>query len=185
RHAAPRRHDLHGHTGWGGGCLRHLPAAGRCGRRQHRTARIDAQHRRALVSDTPPHLSDRERLRGVWAAMPTPWTATGEVDTGVVRELVQRYAALGLHGAYTTGTDGEMHVVELDDVRRLTAAFGQAAADVGLPAQIGCSWSHTAGVIERARIAREAGVGIIQVALPSWIPLSDAEVRDFFAALQL
>lgn len=135
------------------------------------------------MSDTPPRLSDRERLRGVWAAMPTPWTATGEVDTGVVRELVQRYAALGLHGAYTTGTDGEMHVVELDDVRRLTAAFGQAAADVGLPAQIGCSWSHTAGVIERARIAREAGVGIIQVALPSWIPLSDAEVRDFFAAL--
>ena len=128
-------------------------------------------------------MSNRERLRGVWVAMPTPWGADGEIDTGVVCELVQRYAAFGLHGAYTTGTDGEMHVVELADFRRLAEAFGRAAADTGLPAQMGCTWSHTSGVIERGRIAQDAGIEIIQVALPSWIPLGDAEVRDFFSAL--
>lgn len=115
--------------------------------------------------------------------MPTPWSVSGEIDTGIVRELVQRYAAFGLHGAYTTGTDGEMHVVELADFRQLAAAFGRAAADTGLPAQMGCTWSHTAGVIERARIAQDAGIDILQVALPSWIPLSDVEIRDYFAAL--
>ncbi len=71
----------------------------------------------------------RETLRGVWVAMPTPWQADGAVDAGIVRELVQRYAAAGLHGAYTTGTDGEVHVMEVDELRQLAAPFASAAAD--------------------------------------------------------
>ena len=38
-------------------------------------------------------------LSGAWAAIPTPWTADGSIDAGVVRELVERYAAAGLNGA--------------------------------------------------------------------------------------
>lgn len=125
-----------------------------------------------------------QELSGVWVAMPTPFAADGTVDPGVVRELVQRYAAAGLHGAYTTGTDGEMHVLDQQDFTRLAAAFGQATRDTGLPAQMGCTWSHTAGVVERARVAAEQGIDVIQVALPSWVPLNDGEMLAFFATLQ-
>jgi dihydrodipicolinate synthase/N-acetylneuraminate lyase len=124
-----------------------------------------------------------DRLRGVWVAMPTPWQADGCVDAGVVRELVQRYAAAGLDGAYTTGTDGEVHVMEIDDLRQLVPPFAAAAAESGLPVQVGCGWSHTNGVIERGRVAREHGIGIIQVTLPSWIPLNDDEVIRFYGAI--
>lgn len=124
-----------------------------------------------------------EALHGVWVAMPTPWQADGQVDTGVVRELVQRYADAGLHGAYTTGTDGEVHVMEVAELAQLAPAFAGAAARAGLPMQIGCGWSHTNGVIERGRIARENGVGIIQVTLPAWIPLNDDEVVRFYGAI--
>jgi len=123
-------------------------------------------------------------LRGVWVAMPAPWTATWQIDRGAVRELVDRYAAAGLHGAYTTGTDGEMHVLDQREFTVLAGAFGRATAEAGLPAQMGCTWSHTDGVIERARIAAANGIDTIQVALPSWVPLNDAELRGFFAALQ-
>jgi dihydrodipicolinate synthase/N-acetylneuraminate lyase len=41
----------------------------------------------------------KEHLHGVWVAMPTPWQSDGLIDSGVVRELVQRYADAGLHGA--------------------------------------------------------------------------------------
>jgi dihydrodipicolinate synthase/N-acetylneuraminate lyase len=128
-------------------------------------------------------MPERERLSGVWTAMPTPWTADFSIDAGVVRELVGRYAAFGVHGAYTTGTDGEMHVMELVQFRALAEAFGPAAQEAMLPVQMGCTWSHTAGVIERARIAQDNGIRTIQVALPSWIPLSDQETLGFFEAI--
>ncbi len=123
-------------------------------------------------------------LSGVWVAMPTPWTSSGTIDAGVVDELVQRYAAAGLHGAYTTGTDGEMHVLDLPEFAALAEAFGRAMSEAGIPAQMGCTWSHTDGVIERARIAAANGIDTIQVALPSWVPLNDREMLRFFEALQ-
>jgi dihydrodipicolinate synthase/N-acetylneuraminate lyase len=125
-----------------------------------------------------------EHLGGVWVAMPAPWDDQFVIDAGVVRELIQRYQAAGLHGAYTTGTDGEMHVLDLPEFTALAEAFGRSVGDAGLPAQMGCTWSHTAGVIERARIAQANGIEIVQVALPSWVPLNDAEVLRFCAALQ-
>lgn len=122
-------------------------------------------------------------LRGVWVAMPTPWQSDGTVDTGIVRELVVRYAEAGLDGAYTTGTDGEVHVMELDELAQLVPPFADAAAAASLPVQVGCGWSHTNGVIARGQIARLHGVEIIQVTLPAWIPLSDDEIVRFYGAI--
>ena len=123
-------------------------------------------------------------LSGAWAAIPTPWTADGSIDAGVVRGLVERYAAAGLNGAYTTGTDGEMHVLDFEDFRSLVDAFASATEAAGLPAQIGCSWHHTGGVIERARYARDRGITTVQIALPGWVTLNDDEMLGFFAAIQ-
>lgn len=123
-------------------------------------------------------------LRGVWVAMPTPFSAPGRVDGGAVVELLRRYRAAGLHGAYTTGTDGEMHVLDRPEFEALVDAFARGAEETGLPVQVGCTWSHTEGVIERARYARAKGIDRIQVALPAWVPLSDREMLSFFATLQ-
>ncbi len=125
-----------------------------------------------------------ETLKGVWVAMPTPWQSDGTVDSGVVREIVARYAAAGLDGAYTTGTDGELHVMELDELAQLVPPFAEAASAAGLPVQVGCGWQHTKGVIDRGRVAAANGVGIIQLTLPSWIPLNDDELLRFYGAIQ-
>lgn len=124
------------------------------------------------------------RLTGVWAALPVPWTDGDTIDGGLVAELVRRYQAEGIDGVYTTGTDGEMHVLEVEDFRRLVDAFAAAVRAEGLPAQVGCSWSHSRGVAERARYARDQGIDCVQVALPAWVPLNDDEVVRFFAELQ-
>ena len=122
-------------------------------------------------------------LRGVWAALPIPWTARDTVDAGLVGELVHRYAAAGVDGVYTTGTDGELHVLELEDFRRLVDAFAAGVQAARLPAQVGCTWLHAAGVRERAAYAEQRGIGCVQVALPFWVPLNDDETRRFFAGL--
>jgi 4-hydroxy-tetrahydrodipicolinate synthase len=126
----------------------------------------------------------RERLSGVWAAMPTPWRDARRIDAGVVAELLRRYKAAGLDGAYATGTDGEMHVLDLPEFRELVDAFSCGIAETGLPAQVGCGWSHTEGVLDRARYAREKGINRIQVAFPSWVTLNDDEILRFYGALQ-
>ncbi|CAN5612864.1 dihydrodipicolinate synthase family protein [soil metagenome] len=123
-------------------------------------------------------------LRGVWVAMPTPWASDGQVDNGIVRELVRRYAASGLDGAYTTGTDGEMHVLEFEELSTLVTAFAAEAEQNDLSVQIGCAWLHTDGVIRRGQLAGEHGVNRIQVAFPSWIPLADDEIVRFYGAIQ-
>jgi len=124
-------------------------------------------------------------LQGAWAAMPTPWSADGRIDSGIVAELVSRYLAAGLNGVYTTGTDGEMHVLDMYDFRSLVDAFSAVTIATGLPAQVGCTWHHTDGVIERARYASEHGIARVQIALPSWITLSDYEMLSFFEAIQI
>ena len=126
----------------------------------------------------------RERLSGVWVAMPTPWRDPCRIDAGVVAELLRRYKAAGFDGAYTTGTDGEMHVLDLPEFRELVDAFSRGIAETGLPAQVGCGWSHTEGVLDRARYAREKGINRIQVAFPSWVTLNDDEILRFYGALQ-
>lgn len=127
---------------------------------------------------------DPSWLHGVWAAMPTPLTAAGRIDGGAVVELLRRYADAGLDGAYTTGTDGEMHVLDEPEFRALVDALARGAEATGLPVQVGCTWSHLDGVVGRARFAREKGIPRVQVALPSWVPLSDDEVLRFFSEIQ-
>lgn len=121
-------------------------------------------------------------LSGVWAALPVPWRGD-KVDAGLLRELLRRYAEAGIHGAYTAGTDGEMHVLELDDFQALVAALAEGSAETGLPVQAGCTWHHTPGVVERMRYAVECGVATAQLALPQWVPLDDGEVCRFFTSL--
>jgi dihydrodipicolinate synthase/N-acetylneuraminate lyase len=125
-----------------------------------------------------------EKLYGVWPALPVPWSNGGRIDTGLVTELVNRYKAAGVDGAYTTGTDGEMHVLEREELASLVNAFAPAAAAAELPVQVGCTVSYTEGVIDRARLAQAQGVQCIQIALPSWVPLSDGEVLSFFGSIQ-
>ena len=111
-------------------------------------------------------------LRGVWAAIPVPWNADGTVDRGAMRALVGRYRDFGVDGVYSTGTDGEFHVLELDDFRAVQEAFAVAVVDVGIPAQVGASWINERGIHERIAIARDLGFGCVQTTVPFWMPIN-------------
>jgi dihydrodipicolinate synthase/N-acetylneuraminate lyase len=129
-----------------------------------------------------PGISPGFDLQGVWAAVPIPWSGD-RVDAGLVRELLRRYAAAGVHGAYTAGTDGEMHVLEQSDFDVLVEALAAGSEETGLPVQAGCTWHHTPGVVQRIRYAAACGVRVAQLALPQWVPLNDDEILRFFAGL--
>jgi dihydrodipicolinate synthase/N-acetylneuraminate lyase len=124
-----------------------------------------------------------DELRGVWAALPTPWSADGRIDAGLLEENVRRYKERGIHGVYTTDSDGEFYAIEIDQFRELAKIFGRAVATASLPAAMGVTWSHTAGIADRIRASLDAGIPNVHVAFPFWMPLAKPDVPRFFEDL--
>ena len=135
------------------------------------------------MADTAAHQFKEQDLHGVWPAIPLPWNHDDTLDAGLLREMVFRYKAAGVGGVYTTGTDGELSALDFDDFATMVDAFASATQDAGLPAQVGCTWLHTKGVLQRVRYSVDRGLRAVQIAPPFWTPLSDPELIGFFATL--
>ncbi|MEX0653880.1 MAG: dihydrodipicolinate synthase family protein [Phycisphaeraceae bacterium] len=126
---------------------------------------------------------DRTTYRGLWAAVPTPWTDAGRLDEPVLRRNCEKLAAAGADGIYTTDSDGEFYAIELDAFRALARVFGDTVAAAGVDAAMGVTWSHTRGTINRIKAACDAGVPNVHVALPFFMPLAPSDVDPFFEDL--
>ena len=100
-------------------------------------------------------------LRGVLAAIPTPFTADGSaVDAEALRAQVDRMIAGGLSGIVPTGTTGEFTSLtdaEYREVIRLNveAAAGRIAVVPGI------GHPSTAGAVELAQYAEEVGADAV------------------------
>jgi 4-hydroxy-tetrahydrodipicolinate synthase len=79
----------------------------------------------------------RKNLHGVWAAVPTPFDEWGHFDPGVLRENVRRLHTAGVHGVYTTDSDGEFYAIELDEFRRIADTLADESRRLGIPTQMG------------------------------------------------
>ena len=97
-------------------------------------------------------------LQGVWAAAPTPFTADGSLDIPTLEENIRRYDRRGIPGVYTTDSDGEFYALELNDFQRLAHGFGRAMEQTRMHAAMGITWCSTAGMIDRAKAALDAGI---------------------------
>jgi dihydrodipicolinate synthase/N-acetylneuraminate lyase len=125
----------------------------------------------------------RENLRGIWAAIPTPFNETGGLDLGVFRENIRRLHAGGVDGIYTTDADGEFYGIELDEFRRLVTVLGEECRRLGVPTQAGCTWANTAGTIDRLRSCADAGILGAHVGHPFFMPMDRRSLSAFWAAI--
>jgi dihydrodipicolinate synthase/N-acetylneuraminate lyase len=91
------------------------------------------------------------KLRGLWAAMPTPWNARGGLDLSAIVTNVARLAAARVDGVYTADSDGEFYAIEAEEFRRLAETFGTAARKHRVPVAMGVTWTNMAGIIARTR----------------------------------
>jgi 4-hydroxy-tetrahydrodipicolinate synthase len=96
----------------------------------------------------------RERVRGLWIAIPTPFTADGRsVDEDALRAAVEHYVdALRVDGIFCGGVMGEFWALSMDERERVHGLVAeQAAGRVPIMAHVG----HHA-VAEAARLSRHA-----------------------------
>lgn len=126
---------------------------------------------------------NRQTLKGLWSAVPTPWDEHGGIDEGMLCRNCEKLAAAGVDGIYTTDSDGEFYAIELDEFRQLAGFFGKAMERAGVDAAMGVTWSHTQGVIDRIKASYAAGIPNVHVAFPVFMPLARSDVDRFWEDL--
>lgn len=122
----------------------------------------------------------RENLHGVWAAIATPFDGDDRFDEGTFRENVRRLHAAGVHGIYTTDSDGEFYAIELDEFRRIVDVFAGETQRLGVPSMVGITWCNTQGMIERAAHAADRGILGAHVGHPFFMPMTPESYRAFW-----
>ena len=125
----------------------------------------------------------RETFVGPWAGLPTAWDEVGGLDEKAFRAAVAKCCEAGMPGVYTGGTTGEFYAMELEEFKAVARAAVEECHARGKPAMVGCTATSTRGAAIRAGFAAELGADAVQVALPFWMEVPDAEVVPFFKAV--
>jgi 4-hydroxy-tetrahydrodipicolinate synthase len=121
------------------------------------------------------------KLEGVYSVLPTPFTASGDLDEASLRRVVDLFIQAGVNGVTALGVTGE--VARLDDGERqrvLDVVVEQVNGRIGVVA--GATADGTRTCIDYVRHARQAGATAVMVSPPRMPKLnSDAVVRHYTA----
>jgi 4-hydroxy-tetrahydrodipicolinate synthase len=121
------------------------------------------------------------QLDGVYSVLPTPFTASGDLDEASLRRVIDLFIKAGVSGVTALGVTGE--VARLDDGERrrvLEVVVERVAGRIGVVA--GTTAEGTRTCIGYSRHAREAGATAVMVSPPRMPKLnSEAVVRHYKA----
>ena len=125
-----------------------------------------------------------EKVRGLWIAIPTPFTPAGEIDEGALRKSVDYYIeGLAVDGIFCGGVMGEFWAMTVEERARVHELVVSAAAGrVPIMAHIG---HHTySEAAQLSRHAEQIGADFV-IAMNPYFPIkpSDDIVRDWFRRL--
>jgi 4-hydroxy-tetrahydrodipicolinate synthase len=118
------------------------------------------------------------KLSGVLSALITPFTPDGQVDTGTLREVVDRNIDGGVDGVVACGSTGEFTALTPDE-RRLVVetVVDQTAGRVPVVAQTG--GQTAAEAMAHSRHAQDAGASVVMVVTPYYEALSMDETLRY------
>jgi 4-hydroxy-tetrahydrodipicolinate synthase len=121
-------------------------------------------------------------FKGVYTALVTPFTASGEVDTAALDRLVDTQIEAGVHGLVPVGTTGESPTLSTEEhigvIRRVTE---RAAGRVQIIAGTGAN--STAEALELTRAAIDLGCDATLQVTPYYNKPSDDGLFAHFTAV--
>jgi dihydrodipicolinate synthase/N-acetylneuraminate lyase len=118
-------------------------------------------------------------LQGNWATLLLPIADDDSIDLARLGEEIDLLIEARVDGIYSNGTAGEFHNQtqrEYEAIQTLLAAKCQAS---GMQFVIGACQPDASLARERVRQAIDLKPAAIQVILPDWWPVSEAEAIDF------
>lgn len=116
-----------------------------------------------------------DQIRGNWATVLLPIDPDDSIDWDRLEQELERLAEFRPDGVYSNGTAGEFLAQTEDEYDRIQEMVSSKFEAAGIPFQVGAS--HTSPHISLSRIRRAAAFnpGAIQVILPDWFPVTEAE----------
>jgi len=123
----------------------------------------------------------RENLGGYLVSVPLAWDEQGKFQGNLFEGAVRKLLAEKCDGLYVFGTSGEGYAVTDDEFRRITEIFARETQNAGVFRQVGCFGLSSDQVKRRCAIAVDEGIEGVQITLPFWKKLSDAELLRYFA----
>jgi 4-hydroxy-tetrahydrodipicolinate synthase len=119
------------------------------------------------------------KLEGVYSVLPTPFTASGDVDESSLQRVIDLFIDAGVDGVTALGVTGEVaRLNESERHRVLEVVTAHVNGRIGVVA--GTSAEGTRTCIEYSRIAQAAGATAVMVSPPRMPKLnSDAVVGHF------
>ena len=122
------------------------------------------------------------KYSGVVVPMVTPFTPAGGIDEPAVGRIVDHLIGSGIGGIFPLGTTGESASIHSNDRRQLVAATVKHVNDRAT-VYAGISGNCFRESVDAAAAYKALGVAAVVAHMPSYYPLSDAEIEAYFLRL--
>jgi 4-hydroxy-tetrahydrodipicolinate synthase len=123
-----------------------------------------------------------EALRGSIVPMITPFTESGEVDDGALRDLIDRAIEAGSHGISVTGTTGEPSALTLEE-REHVMEVAKKTVDGRVPFVPGTGTNNLDETVRLTRAAEALGADAALVIVPYYSKPSQEGLYRYFTAV--
>ncbi len=123
----------------------------------------------------------RAQFRGVWTAIPTPFTADGELDEPGLRHNLRHYTdTLHVEGVFCTGVMGEFWSLTKEERKRAVEIVVEEARG---KCRVIAHTAHSSSreTVELTRHAQEVGADYAIFINPYYPPADEAAIYDYFA----
>jgi dihydrodipicolinate synthase/N-acetylneuraminate lyase len=120
-----------------------------------------------------------EQIRGNWATLLTAWNADDTLDLPRVAAEIDTLIEMQVDGVYSNGSAGEFHAQTEDEFDRISQCLAEKCNAAHVPFQIGVSHMSAQISLERLRRVVPLAPGAVQVILPDWFPVTEAEAVSF------
>lgn len=114
------------------------------------------------------------------AACMLPWTADFRLDVTTFEQHVTEALRAGYTKLYLMGTAGEGYALTDATFKEVVRIFARLTVKPGIDPQVGIISLSMAQILERIGWAREQGIRMFQISLPSWGALDEKERMLFF-----
>ena len=144
-------------------------------------APADTQSNAAPAATTRPPLAPdefRKRIEGPIYSLPTPFTATFDVDHTGIKKSVDRAAKAGIRLFMLTSGNGEYESLTYDEVKALTKTMVEATGGRGLVVAASGGW-WTAQTVDYAKYAESIGADAVQIQIPTRRGGDDSVVKHY------
>jgi len=122
------------------------------------------------------------RFAGIYPAVPTAFTAQGDLDLGAQAAIVDWLLSCRVHGIFGIGSQGESFALSFEERSRLTRAYVQAVRG-RVPVMIGTGAVTTADTVALSRDAEANGADALSVITPYFVKLTQGEIAAHYRAV--